>query len=120
MITLAQQRGRRRHIIGVTLGIARRGGYEAMQMRAVAEHADLAAGTAETVGQLLADFDDGKLAGDIAAPEGLSTLLAQRGLAPLTWRHWQNIDAEERRRGAEAGRPRMKFVDIAEMLTAAL
>jgi ferredoxin/flavodoxin---NADP+ reductase len=75
---------------------------------------------AETVGQLLADFDDGKLTGDVAAAEGLSTLLAQRGLAPLTWRHWQNIDAEERRRGAEAGRPRMKFVDIAEMLTAAL
>jgi TetR/AcrR family transcriptional regulator, cholesterol catabolism regulator len=45
MITLAQQRDRRRHIIGVTLGIARRGGYEAVRMRAVAEHADLAVGT---------------------------------------------------------------------------
>jgi ferredoxin--NADP+ reductase len=75
---------------------------------------------AETVGQLLADFDEGKLAGDVAAPDGLSTLLAQRGATPLTWKHWQNIDAEERRRGAETGRPRMKFVDIDEMLTAAL
>jgi AcrR family transcriptional regulator len=45
MITLAQQRERRRHIIVVTLGIARRGGYEAVQMRAVAEHADVAVGT---------------------------------------------------------------------------
>jgi ferredoxin--NADP+ reductase len=75
---------------------------------------------AETVGQLLADFDAGKLAGDVAAPEGLSILLAQRGATPLTWMHWQNIDGEERRRGAETGRPRMKFVDIAEMLTAAM
>jgi AcrR family transcriptional regulator len=42
MITLAEQRKRRRHIIGVTLGIARAGGYEAVQMRAVAERADVA------------------------------------------------------------------------------
>jgi TetR/AcrR family transcriptional regulator, cholesterol catabolism regulator len=45
MITLAQQRERRRHIIGVTLGIARRGGYEAVLMRAVAERAEVAVGT---------------------------------------------------------------------------
>jgi ferredoxin--NADP+ reductase len=75
---------------------------------------------AETVSQLLADFDDGKLVGDVAGPEALNTLLARRGLTPLTWQQWQNIDAEERRRGAETGRPRMKFVDVAEMLTAAL
>jgi ferredoxin--NADP+ reductase len=75
---------------------------------------------AETVGRLLADFDDGKLSREIAAPEGLSLLLARRGVTPLAWKQWQNIDAEERRRGAETGRPRMKFVDIAEMLTAAL
>jgi ferredoxin/flavodoxin---NADP+ reductase len=75
---------------------------------------------AETVGQLLADFDTGKLTGDVAAPEGLGALLVQRGGTPVTWEQWQNIDAEERRRGAEIGRPRMKFVDIAEMLTAAL
>jgi ferredoxin/flavodoxin---NADP+ reductase len=75
---------------------------------------------AETVGQLLADFDAGKLTGDVATPKGLGALLVQRGATPLTWEQWQNIDAEERRRGAETGRPRMKFVDIAEMLTAAL
>jgi TetR/AcrR family transcriptional regulator, cholesterol catabolism regulator len=45
MISLAQQRERRRHIIRVTLGIARRGGYEAVLMRAVAERADVAVGT---------------------------------------------------------------------------
>lgn len=45
MMSPAQQRERRRHIIGVTLGMARGGGYEAVQMRAVAERADLAVGT---------------------------------------------------------------------------
>jgi AcrR family transcriptional regulator len=45
MISLAQQRERRRHIISVTLGIARRGGYDAVLMRAVAERADVAVGT---------------------------------------------------------------------------
>ena len=56
---------------------------------------------AETVGHLLADIDDGKLARDIASPEGLSSLLAQRGATPLTWKQWRAIDAEERRRGVE-------------------
>jgi ferredoxin--NADP+ reductase len=39
--------------------------------------------------------------------------------APLTWQQWQTIDAEERRRGAETARPRVNFVDVAEMLAAA-
>jgi ferredoxin--NADP+ reductase len=74
---------------------------------------------AETVGHLLADFDNGQLARDLAAPEGLSSLLAARGATPLTWKQWQAIDAEERKRGAEAARPRVKFVDVAEMLATA-
>jgi Bacterial regulatory proteins, tetR family len=45
MITLAQQRERRRHIISVTLGVARGGGYETVRMRAVAERADVAVAT---------------------------------------------------------------------------
>jgi len=74
---------------------------------------------AETVGHLLADFDNGQLARDLAAPEGLSSLLAAHGATPLTWKQWQAIDAEERKRGAEAARPRVKFVDVAEMLATA-
>jgi ferredoxin--NADP+ reductase len=74
---------------------------------------------AETVGHVLADFDNGKLARDLASPQVLSTLLARRGATPLTWKQWRTIDAEERRRGAETARPRVKFVDIAEMLDAA-
>lgn len=73
---------------------------------------------AETVGHLLADFDNGDLAGQVVAPDGLSSLLAQRGAMPLTWKHWQAIESEERRRGAETARPRVKIVDIAEMLAA--
>jgi ferredoxin--NADP+ reductase len=74
---------------------------------------------AETAGHLLDGFDNGKLARDVAAPEGLSNLLARRGATPLTWEQWRTIDAEERRRGANTARPRVKFVDIAEMLDVA-
>jgi len=41
----AAQRERRRRILGATLELAARGGYEAVQMRAVAEQADVALGT---------------------------------------------------------------------------
>jgi ferredoxin--NADP+ reductase len=46
-------------------------------------------------------------------------VLAQRGVTPLTWKQWQTTDAEELRRGAETGRPCVKFADIAEMLATA-
>jgi ferredoxin--NADP+ reductase len=74
---------------------------------------------AETVGHLLADYENGKLARDLTAPHGPNSVLAQRDTTPLTWKHWQAIDIEERRRGAQAARPRVKFVDVAEMLAAA-
>jgi AcrR family transcriptional regulator len=41
----AAQRERRKRIIDATLALARLGGYEAVQMRAVAERADVALGT---------------------------------------------------------------------------
>jgi hypothetical protein len=37
----------------------------------------------------------------------------------LDWEGWCAIDAAERERGRPAGRPRVKFVDRADMLTAA-
>src|SRR4051794_2762994 len=64
------------------------------------------------VSHLLEDFDNGKLARELAAPEGLSNLLARGGATPLTWEQWQSIDAEERRRGGETARPRVKFIDV--------
>lgn len=45
--------------------------------------------------------------------------LAQRGATPLMWKQWQTTDAEELRRGAETGRPSVKFVDIDKMLATA-
>ena len=41
----AAQRERRKRILDATLALASRGGYEAVQMRAVADHADVALGT---------------------------------------------------------------------------
>jgi TetR/AcrR family transcriptional regulator, cholesterol catabolism regulator len=41
----AAQRDRRKRILDATLALASRGGYEAVQMRAVAERADVALGT---------------------------------------------------------------------------
>jgi hypothetical protein len=43
-------------------------------------------------------------------------VFAQRGATPLTWKQWQTTDAQELWRGAETGRPGVKFVDLAEML----
>ena len=43
--TTASQRERRRRILDATLALASRGGYEAVQMRAVAEKAQVAVGT---------------------------------------------------------------------------
>ena len=41
----AAQRERRKRILDATLALASKGGYDAVQMRAVAEHADVALGT---------------------------------------------------------------------------
>ena len=41
----AAQRDRHRRILDATLALASKGGYEAVQMRAVAERADVALGT---------------------------------------------------------------------------
>src|SRR5450432_2932552 len=43
--TSAAQRERRKRILDATLALASKGGYEAVQMRAVAERADVALGT---------------------------------------------------------------------------
>ncbi len=73
----------------------------------------------ETVAALLEDFDAGKLAPDVADPAGIVRLLSERGSSPIGWTGWRAIDAAERRRGAEVSRPRVKFIDITEMVSAA-
>ena len=73
----------------------------------------------ETVAALWADFTDGGLKHEVADRDSLHRLLDQRGVTPVRWQGWRAIDAAERRRGAEASRPRVKFVAIEEMLAAA-
>ena len=74
---------------------------------------------AQTVAQLFADYDGGALVRDVADAAGIDHLLAARDVSPLTWRQWRVIDTEERERGAESSRPRIKLVSRADMLTVA-
>lgn len=88
----------------------------------------------ETVEALLNDLDAGAIgAGAIGAGEigegqigdrssdlsarraAVDALLQRRAPHALGLRGWQLVDAEERRRGAEQGRPRARMTDIAEM-----
>jgi len=73
----------------------------------------------ETVARLWEDFDDGKLSRDVQDRAALQELITQRDAETIDWRGWRAIDGAERQRGEEASRPRVKFVDVAEMLAAA-
>lgn len=73
----------------------------------------------ETVHRLLEDFREGRLSRDVKGREALRELLAARDVARLDWSGWEAIDTAERERGAAAVRPRVKLVDVSEMLTAA-
>lgn len=61
--------------------------------------------------------DVGRGAGKAGRP-GLDALLASRGLNPVTFRDWRNIEAAEVAAASE-GHPREKFVSIDAMLNAA-
>lgn len=52
---------------------------------------------------------------------GLGEWLRNKGVAVVTWEGWERIDAEERRRGREAGRAtgKIKIESISEMLEVA-
>ena len=72
----------------------------------------------ESAEQLLADH----AAGHLVAPKGdraaLDALLAARGVRVVTFADWQKIDQLEVEQGKAAGRPRLKFTRIDEMLEA--
>ncbi len=71
----------------------------------------------ETVELLLEDAAAGLL-----PPRGeddVARLLAERGVTPVTHAGWQAIDAVERARGEEQGRPRVKLCRWDELLAAA-
>ena len=72
----------------------------------------------ETVARLWEDFDDGRLSRDVQDRAALEKLLRHRNAEPVDWSGWCLIDTAERKRGVDASRPRVKFVDIAGMIAA--
>jgi ferredoxin/flavodoxin---NADP+ reductase len=74
----------------------------------------------ETVTALWDDFAAGLLDRSVEGRDALQALLTTRGARPIPWHGWRAIDEAERARGTAASRPRVKFVAVAEMLSAAL
>jgi ferredoxin--NADP+ reductase len=73
---------------------------------------------AQTVHNLVADYNDGLLADPVGRPTALDKLVRNRQPDVIDAAGWRAIDAAECRRGGD-DRPRDKFTTIAEMLAAA-
>ncbi|MDH2416461.1 FAD-dependent oxidoreductase [Nocardioides sp. CER19] len=73
----------------------------------------------ETVERLLDDLDAGACPEPTGDAASVAALVRRRQPAMVDLAGWQAIEREERRRGAEHGRPRVKIVDIDEMLRVA-
>ena len=72
----------------------------------------------ETVDLLLEDARAGKI-GSAATDGTIDELLATRGVEVVSYSGWEAIDALERGRGEEQGRPRVKLCSWDELLAAA-
>jgi ferredoxin--NADP+ reductase len=72
----------------------------------------------ETADHLLEDARTGLLERGQDA-DAIDALLTERGVEPVTYAGWEAIDALERARGAEQGRPRVKLCTWHELLRAA-
>jgi len=73
----------------------------------------------QTVSTLVDDFNAGLLDSPGARPAALGRLVRSRAPGVVDAAGWWAIDAAEVRRGAAAGRPRVKFTSVQEMLAAA-
>jgi ferredoxin/flavodoxin---NADP+ reductase len=73
----------------------------------------------ETVERLLEDAHAGRLPGRAQDAPSLDELLVGRGAEPVAYAGWEAIDAHERGRGSEQGRPRVKLCSWEELLAAA-
>jgi ferredoxin--NADP+ reductase len=74
----------------------------------------------ETIELFLEDVEAGALAGgEGAAAEAVDALLAERGVAAVTYAGWEAIDAAERARGEPHGRPRVKLGRWDDLLSTA-
>ncbi|WAC92517.1 FAD-dependent oxidoreductase [Mycobacterium sp. Aquia_213] len=73
----------------------------------------------QTVQALVADYNAGTLTDPVTKPDGLDELVHARQSGVVDSAGWAAIDAAEIARGIDDGRPRNKFTDVADMLTAA-
>ncbi|MFE3959876.1 FAD-dependent oxidoreductase [Nocardia sp. NPDC059091] len=73
----------------------------------------------ETVDQLIEDFTQGKLAAPQAGRAALEALLSERQPDQIGRDGWKAIDAAEKTAGKSAGRPRVKFTSVENLLKAA-
>lgn len=73
----------------------------------------------ETVDALLEDVQAGKvLSPDAPSREALEALLDSRGVRYVSYDDWKILDTLELEHGKAAGRPRVKFTSVDEMLAA--
>ncbi|MFT4086788.1 MAG: FAD-dependent oxidoreductase [Gordonia sp. (in: high G+C Gram-positive bacteria)] len=72
-----------------------------------------------TVEQFIVDAEQGALTRTRTAPEAFGALLRKRHRRVVGYRGIRAIDRSERRRGKAQGRPRVKFTEIGDMLSAA-
>ncbi|WP_184438262.1 FAD-dependent oxidoreductase [Mycobacterium sp. AZCC_0083] len=73
---------------------------------------------AETVHELVADYNDGRLHDPVARPAALDRLVRERRPEVVDSAGWKAIDAAEISRGG-GDRPRNKFTSVEDMLAAA-
>ena len=74
----------------------------------------------ETVGCMVEDLAAGQInMPEDPSAEGAQQLIEARQPNAISYPEWLRIDAEETSRGEAAGRPRVKFTDIAEMVSIA-
>ena len=66
--------------------------------------------------RILDDLDAGAVPEPVGTRASVAEVVAGRCPDLVDLAGWRRIDAEERRRGAEHGRPRAKIVDVAELV----
>ena len=71
----------------------------------------------ETVETMLEDLQAGLLLSPrFTSRNEIDTFLLERGIRAVSFAEWMQIKTEEEARGAESGRPRIKFTSVEEML----
>ncbi|MGH2951967.1 MAG: FAD-dependent oxidoreductase [Solirubrobacterales bacterium] len=73
----------------------------------------------ETIDNLVADLEEGRVPDRPPAEPAIEELLAERAGDHVTYLDWQAIDRAEVAAGEPHGRPRIKFCRVAEMVEAA-